>query len=435
MRNHRPQLAIAPKQMGGNRPLEGHLFGEYYNAIAVMQFGERMDQDSKPPSRPFLLMEGGPLYHLQQRAGPGGEKAKTTIRVALMLPFITWLPLLILTMVKGTAFGNTVELPFLSDFGAYTRLLLAIPLFLVAENFIGPLIAETAEHFITSGVIGEDEYPAFDRAIEDGLRLRDSVLAEILIVLLAYAFALVVFFTRAAHVSTWYATRTDTGVTPTLAGWWLVLFCTPLLQFLLLRWIWRIFLWFRFLHRISKLQLNLYPTHPDQAGGLGFVGEAQRFFSILLFSYSVGVAGVMANEILYDHIPLKHYGPIVGAYVLLALIIILGPLAVFSGKLLKTKRHGLHDYGTLATSYTGSFQKKWIDGVPPAGEPLLGTGDIQSLADLGNSYSFVERMSALPVNPRTPLLLAVAALLPMLPLLLTVMPAKEVAKLLFKMIM
>ena len=394
-----------------------------------------MDHDSRPPSRPFLLMEGGPTYHLQQRAGLGTEKAKNTTRLALMLPFITWLPLLILTLIKGTALGNTVELPFLSDYSTYSRLLLAIPLFLVAENLIGPFIAETAEHFITSGVIGENEYPVFDRAIEDGLRLRDSVLAEILIALLAYAMAIMFFFTRAVHVSTWYATRTDAGVTPTLAGWWLVLFCAPLLQFLLLRWIWRIFLWFRFLHRISKLDLNLYPTHPDQAGGLGFVGEAQRFFSILLFSYSVGAAGVMANEILYDHIPLKHYGPIIGSYVLLALIIILGPLAVFSGRLLKIKRHGLHDYGTLATSYTGSFQRKWIDGVPPDSEPLLGTADIQSLADLGNSYSFIERMNAIPVNPRTPLLLAIAALLPMVPLLLTVMPAKEIAKLLFKMIM
>lgn len=394
-----------------------------------------MDQHSRPPSRPFLLMEGGPLYHLQQRIGPRGEKAKTTARIAVVLPFITWLPLLILTMINGTALGNTVELPFLRDFSAYTRLLLAIPLFLVAENLIGPLIAETAEHFITSGVVGENEYQAFDRAIEDGLRLRDSFLAEILIGLLAYALAVMFFFSRAVHVSTWYATHTGTGVTPTLAGWWLVLFCTPLLQFLLLRWIWRIFLWFRFLNRISKLNLNLYPTHPDQAGGLGFVGEAQRFFSILLFSYSVGVAGVMANEILYDHIQLKHYGPIIGVYVLLALIIILGPLTVFSGRLLKIKRLGLHDYGTLATTYTGSFQHKWVDGMPPAGEPLLGTADIQSLADLGNSYSFVERMNALPVNPRTPLLLAIAALLPLLPLLLTEMPAKEVVKLLFKMIM
>ena len=79
-----------------------------------------MDQDSKPPSRPFLLMEGGPLYNVQQHIGPRREKAKTTVRLAIMLPFITWLPLLVLTAIKGTALGDTVELPFLRDFSAYT---------------------------------------------------------------------------------------------------------------------------------------------------------------------------------------------------------------------------------------------------------------------------------------------------------------------------
>jgi hypothetical protein len=394
-----------------------------------------MDQHAKPTTRPFLLMEGGPLYRIGQRIGLAGRQAHAVARIASILPLITWLPLLILTLIRGTAFGNTVELPFLQDFGAYTRFLIAIPLFLVAENVIGPLIAEAAEHFILSGVIGEKDYPAFYRAVEEGLRSRDSVVAEIIIMLIAYAVAIAFFFVRAVHVSTWYATRTDSGVTPTLSGWWLLLFCMPLLQFLLLRWIWRIFLWFQFLNRVSKLDLNLYPTHPDQAGGLGFVGETQRLFSILLFAYSTGAAGVIANEILYDHATLKHYVPMIAAYVLSALIIILGPLAVFTRRLLMTRLRGLHDYGTLATNYTGSFQKKWIGSVPPTGEPLLGSSDIQSLADLGNSYSFVERMNPFPINPRTPIQLAFAALLPMTPLLLTVMPAKEIFKLLLKMIM
>lgn len=394
-----------------------------------------MDQGGMPTTRPFLLMEGGPLYRMERRIGLARRQAHSSIKISSLLPLITWLPLLILTLIKGTAFGNTVQLPFLSDFSAYTRFLIAIPLFLVAENVIGPLIAEAAQHFIVSGVIGEKDYPAFVHAVEEGLRWRDSVVAEIIIMLVAYALALSFWVERAVHVSTWYATRTDSGVSPTLAGWWLLLFCMPLLQFLVLRWVWRIFLWFQFLNRMSRLDLNLYPTHPDEAGGLGFVGETQRLFSILLFTYSTAAAGVIANEILYDHAALKHYGPMIVAYVVLALIVILGPLTVFSQRLLKTRRRGLHDYGTLATSYTGSFQKKWVRSAPPDGEPLLGTADIQSLADLGNSYSFVDRMNLLPIGPRTPIQLAIAALLPMAPLLLTVMPAKEVVKLLFKMVM
>jgi hypothetical protein len=221
----------------------------------------------------------------------------------------------------------------------------------------------------------------------------------------------------------------------TLAGWWMLLFCVPLFHFLILRWLWRLFLWFQFLSRIRDLNIQLFPTHPDEAGGLGFVGEAQRFFGILLFAYSLGLTGVMANDVVYDKLPLTHFAPAIAGYVIFALLLITAPLTVFTGKLLVAKREGLHQYGTLATAYTGSFHKKWIQGENTESEPLLGTGDIQSLADLGNSYAFIERMNALPINPRALIHLALASLIPMTPLLLTVMPLKDVLKLLLKVLM
>jgi hypothetical protein len=397
--------------------------------------GECMSQESKPPSRPFLLMEGGPLYRIERRIGLGKKRARVTTRIAALLPLITYLPLLLLSAIQGTAIGDAVHMPFLHDFSAYTRFLLAVPLLLFAETIMSPLIAEAAEHFITSGVVGEKDYAAFDRAVEQGLRSRDSAVAEIVILVLAYLSAYVAFRETAVHVSTWFDIRTGANSSLTLAGWWLVLFCLPIFHFLVLRWLWRIFLWFQFLNRISRLDLHLYPTHPDRAGGLGFVGETQRIFSIFLFSYSIGAAGVFANDILYDKIPLKTFVPAIACYVVIALILLLVPLVVFTGRLLETKRHGLQQYGTLATDYSGSFHRKWIGDGPPDREALLGTADIQSLADLGNVYTFVEKMNAVPISPRTPIQLALASLLPLTPLLFTVMPAKDVARLLLKFIM
>jgi hypothetical protein len=206
------------------------------------------------------------------------------------------------------------------------------------------------------------------------------------------------------------------------------------LQFLYLRWLWRLFLWFQFLTRVRKLDLQLFPPHPDQAAGLGFVGEGQRFFGILLFAFSTASAGVLAREIVYGKIPLTYFAPAIATYVVAALIIIVGPLVVFTAILLKTKRIGLHQYGTLATTYTSLFHKKWIWHQNPENDALLGTGDIQSLADLGNSYSFVQKMTPLPVDIRTVLHLIVACLLPLSPLLLTVMPLESILKLIFKML-
>jgi hypothetical protein len=337
--------------------------------------------------------------------------------------------------MQGRAFGRSVPVSFVRDFSTYTRFLLAIPLLLLAENILGPRIAEAAAHFVTSGVVLEKDFQKFDKIVERGLRSRDSVLAEIVIAILAYIVSIIAFRETAVHVTTWYANHTDGGESLTWAGFWLVGFCTPLFQFLILRWLWRLFLWFQFLGRVNKLDVQLFPTHPDQAAGLGFVGESQRFFGVLLFAFSLGSTGVIANDIVYDKIPLTNFAAGIAAYVVAALIILLGPLVVFTGALLRTKRIGLQQYGTLATSYTGSFHKKWIEHQNPDQEPLLGSGDIQSLADLGNSYNLVEKMKPLPIDPRTIIQLVVASLLPMTPLLLTVMPLKDILKLMFKILM
>jgi hypothetical protein len=155
---------------------------------------------------------------------------------------------------------------------------------------------------------------------------------------------------------------------------------------------------------------------------------------VLLFGVSTACAGVIANDVLYGKIPLQSFAVAIATYVVVALLIILGPLVLFAGTLRKTKRVGLHEYGTLSTEYSRAFHRKWIEHENPDGEPLLGTGDIQSLADLGNSFSYVEKMKPLPVDLRTVLHLTVAGLLPMAPLLLTVMPLKDLLKLLFKVI-
>jgi hypothetical protein len=385
------------------------------------------------PSRPFLLMEGGPFFNLQKRIGLIKQHSSRIKRRAFVAAFVTWLPLFLLAAMQSRPFGH-VPVPLVRDFSTYTRFLLAIPLLILAENILGPRIASAAAHFASSGLVLEKDYGRFDQFVADGLRSRDSILAEAICVALAYCLSIVAFRMTAVHVDTWYASRTGDGMAFTWAGWWLVGFCMPLFQFLILRWLWRLFLWFQFLGRVRTLDLQLFPTHPDEAGGLGFIGDAQRYFGILLFAFSAATAGVLANDIVYDKIPLQNFVPAIVSYAVVILIIFAGPLIVFSGTLRDVKRHGLHQYGILATSYTSSFHKRWIEGENPDHEVLLGTADIQSLADLGNSFSVVEKMKPIPIDPRDLLHLILASLLPMTPLLLTVMPLGELLKLLLKVV-
>ncbi len=386
-------------------------------------------------NRELVLTEGGPTYRIEKRLGTVQENTPRIVRRALFSICLTWLVLLVLAALQGFATGHRVAVPFLSDLAVHARFLIAVPILLLTETIVGPRIAETARHFVTSGVVVEQDFGKFETAVAQGLAWRDSTAAEVIFVLFAYIITVVNLRLTAVHVSTWSALRTGSEASLTWAGWWLVFFCIPLFQFLTLRWLWRLFLWGQFLWRMTNLTLHLAPTHPDGAAGLGFVGEAQRFFAVVLIAFSVVVAGVLGNSVLYDNIPLAHFAAAIAVYVIAAVLLILIPLSVFAPILFKTKISGLAKYGSLATEYTQSFQQKWIVDRRNHQEVLLGTADIQSLADLGNSFAFVEKMKLLPMASRTPIHLAVACLIPMAPLLLTVMRLKDILEFLLKAVM
>lgn len=156
---------------------------------------------------------------------------------------------------------------------------------------------------------------------------------------------------------------------------------------------------------------------------------------IPLFAYSFPLTGVIANEVVYGKVELQHFVPVIGILVVLSLLITALPLAIFAPQLLSLRRRGLQQYGALATSYSRSFHQKWIEEKIPTHGTLLGSADIQSLADLGNSFEVIGRMQIIPIAPRSLLQLVAIALLPMSALLLTVMSFSEIVDLLMKVVM
>ncbi len=164
----------------------------------------------------FLLTEGGPTYRLEQRLGLIREKSPMIARSSFFSLLLTWVPLFALSALEKLAVGHRVPVPFLQDFAVHARFLLAVPLLLIAENVLGPRLAHAAEHFVTSRLVTEEEYQGFDAAIEKGLRWRDSTLAEILLLVLAYIATCTSLSSMAVHVSTWYALRTESGISLTM---------------------------------------------------------------------------------------------------------------------------------------------------------------------------------------------------------------------------
>jgi hypothetical protein len=385
---------------------------------------------SLPTMKKLSVIEGGPLDRLQRRLGLMKLEAPLIVRRALVFSLVAWLPLLILSAVQGTLLTN-VRIPFLYDPSAHIRFLLSVPLLIVAEVVIGPRIVAATSHFITSGLITEGRYQDFDAAIVDTIRLRDSTVAEVIILAITYLGAFISIRFLSATVSTWHSLVSESGHRFTLAGYWYALVSLPIFQFLVYRWLWRTFIWCRFLRRVSKLDLQLIPTHPDQAAGLGFLGETHRLYAIFIFAFAATASAVACREVLFDKVPIQSYKIPLPALVIIMLLLFLGPLFMFAPVLLRTRRKALQEYSTLACKLGRLYDRKWVKG-NPAGESLLSTPDNTSLANYSRDYELVERMRAFPFEPRTAVVLALAGLIPMVPLLATVMPMEEIFKLLLK---
>jgi hypothetical protein len=227
---------------------------------------------------------------------------------------------------------------------------------------------------------------------------------------------------------TWYATVTDGRTQLSPAGYWYIFLSRPLFQFILIRWYFRVFIWARFLWQSSRLELNLIPTHPDRAAGLGFLGGSTAVFMPLLMAHGALLAGLMANPIFFAGAKLTAFKmEIIGA-VMLLLLMVLGPLLVFSPRLMRAKRTGLREYGILASRYVREFDRKWVRGGATADEQLMGSGDIQSLADLGNSFQVIRDIRPFPFGRDTVIQLVVFTVIPVLPLVLTMMPLEELIR-------
>jgi hypothetical protein len=186
----------------------------------------------------------------------------------------------------------------------------------------------------------------------------------------------------------------------------------PIFQFLMLRWYFRLFIWMRFLRQVSRIDLSLVPTHPDRVGGLGFLANTVYAFTPLAVAHGAVLAGMIANRIFYLGAALPDFKVEIAVIVVFLLCVVLGPLLVFAPQLAQAKRTGNREYGTLAERYVREFDAKWLRGGAPADEPFVGSGDIQSLADLGNSFEVVRTMQIAPITRDAIIRLAVATLVP-----------------------
>ncbi len=388
---------------------------------------ERSSETKTPPilEPPEFSLFGGPLQWLGCRLGLV-RKDTNTVWLGVALGLSAWGVLILLLILQGL--GHQVA--SLALVGVHVRLLVVMPLFFICETWVAPRMAEFVRNLVRSGLVPGNALPALKSEVERIARWKDSWLAEAICLLAAallpfmdtqlHLFGESSIFDRSRSVAVWSA-----------AGrfYWIV--CLPLFRFLLFRWLWRLGLWCYFLRRVAKLELHLVPTHPDGAAGLGYLEVVHIHFTPLVLAIAAFQSAMLAEDISAGVATFEAIYPAIAVMLVVDTALFLGPLFIFSCKLWACRVKGLSDYMELAASYVNGFDRKWLGKDDARREPLLGNPDLQSLADLANSINIVRNMRWVPLSQPLIITIVIAALLPILPLLLFKYPVGELVRTFF----
>lgn len=369
-----------------------------------------------------LSLLGGPLHRMGCRLHLVRGRANTTA-LGLALGLLLWIVLMVLAFADGVV----DRMSSLLVVGVHIRLLAAIPLFFVCESLLDPRVTSFVRSVIRSGVIPQNALQNLEIKIVRITRWKDSWVPEAICALLAV-------------LLWWYDTRlTRFGATAdyivghptigfTMTGQWYWVVCMTVFRFLMLRWLWRLCLWWYFLWSLTVLPLRLMPAHPDGAAGIGYLDVVHAHFAPLVVAISLVQTASFAEGISAGTMPPGAIYPAVVATLFVDALLFIAPLLIFAPKLWACRVKGRDDYMNLAERYVDLFDRKWVGTGAAPSDQLLGTPDAGSLVALQHVVAGVSRVRWTPVSSRLQTQLTIAALFPMAPLLLIKYPVAELVQ-------
>jgi len=372
---------------------------------------------------------GGPAHRFQTWLGLIRSGNPHVVRRALLALLLAWLPLALLSVLRGEASGAGHENAFLFDFGAYSRFALATPFLILAESVCIPRLAAIARQFVGSRLVADDDDERYRYALDSTQRLIRAGAADVAAVLLAYALIALLYIAAAgADVPGWHGAAHDGALSLSPAGWWSLLVSLPILLVLLLGWVWRLCLWTRFLWLMSRIDLRLVAAHPDHAGGLRFVSSSLEAFAPLGLTIGIMAVGPVANRVVHHGASIAEFKSTFVGVVVFVLALFAGPLLVFVRRLVREYYRGTFRYGALAVGVGQQLERKWLTRGQPPDKSSLEVPDFSATTDLYSIVANVYAMRVLPFELRGVLLLAIVTALPFVPVALLSVPVSVILR-------
>jgi hypothetical protein len=375
-----------------------------------------MTEAPRLPPHQFTMMGGGPFHELAGRLGLLGSTG--TLRV-FRLAIVMWFPIAIAT--AGRLLLGWTSSSFVFDISVHTRFLVSWPLLVLA----GHLVDGQGRAAVTQLYAGDfTDRAALDAIFERARRLRDNGWVEATFAVLAIL---------GGQASLWgligptgVVHGVDTADSSLMRSYYAG-FALPLLQFLTIRWLWRWVIWSYILVRVGRLPLRTIATHPDRAAGLGFMSAPVTGFAAFEMSLASLLASAWGTQLLAGRVTVPMLLPTLLLFVLTVTVLACAPLLPFTPHLYKAKRKSLALYNPFTLEYMRRFQRKWVEQ-PSADSDMLGTSDIQSMADISNAYKVIQDTRTFVWGKKKLVELWLAAVAPMVPLIVTVVPVNELFK-------
>ncbi|MEN9316299.1 MAG: hypothetical protein RIS35_2692 [Pseudomonadota bacterium] len=395
-----------------------------------------MTKIATPRTPDLVLFDGGPFARVMRAVRlQGGEVGDRARRRALVLMAVAWLPLLVLSALDGQATGGRADLPFLLDASVHVRFLLALPLLVLAEIVVNSRVRGVPGLLVERGLVPDRECAPLHAAVSAANRRCASVRPEFVILVLALGVGAwqvagpgFLLGESSATISSWYVEPASLGGNHSLAGLWFAFVSLPLFQFVALRWYHRILVWAALMWRVSRLDLQLVAVHPDRVAGLGFLNRTAYAFLPLALAHGAMLSAVLVNQIVFAGAQLVDFGAEIALVLVFVFCLLLGPLLVLAPPLMAENQRALADYGVLAGKVAREFDARWIRDPARRQSGLLDGGEVSAMADLDAALGIIRGMRYVPVDMEAALWIAAAVLAPVLPLLLTVIPADELFK-------
>jgi hypothetical protein len=379
------------------------------------------------------LTSGGPLFRLERRLGIEASVP----RLILATVALTWGVIMLLALADSLVRPG-ISTAALLKLGGHARLLVGVPLLIVAEWLLGGRVAAATKLLVDHRILNAEGSAEWNRRVKRVERARDAFLPELFLALAVVAITIAgLADVLPGGLLRWLAptlhaqARGQVPSSPAL--WWFILVAQPLFLFLLLRWLWHWSLWAFLLVRLARLDPELQSSHPDHVGGIEFLENPLDALVAFVLCVGVVLSATWADEIAATGAAAATFAPVFLVFVAFVLVIAVAPYAALGAPLFRARRAGETAYGGLARMYIGAFDARWVR--TPRSSELLGTPDVQSLADMGTAFSVVADMRVSVISVRRATRLTILAVAPIFPPVIMQMPATELARRLIELLL